>query len=480
MKNVIVILADQHRQDCLGAYGNQEIRTPHIDGLAQDGTLYTNHFCCYPVCTPSRYSLLSGQYPHQHLGWSNHCTLPAGTPTFPAVLKAAGYRTAAVGKMHFTPTYLDVGFDTMILAEQDGPGRFDDDYHRHLMEHDLIDDIDITDQRREYRAHASPEYFASFGAAPSDLPEEFHSTSYITQKALGELEQWEEGTPHLLMVGYIKPHHPFDPPKRYADLYDPEKLTIPPGYTDAVPEVDLARHGGYFDHTTLSPERLKQVIALYYASITQIDDGVGAMIALLKEKGLYEDTLILYTSDHGDYLGFHHMLLKSNYMYDPLMKVPLIVKYPNQQKAECCGALSSNIDVAAVLLEACGVSPAETMSREGLSSREMVVGECYRNEYMVRSSQYKLLMSKGLTQMRFFDLNADPYELCDRANDPAYQTQLQQHRDFLIEELIFSHQSQVYLDYHAPTIRPVSHEEMVRQREPIMAYFERKTNAKPR
>jgi hypothetical protein len=142
--------------------------------LAGDGVVFENHFCPYPVCTPSRYSLLTGLYARQNLGLNNRCTLPAGVPTLPRLLKSRGYQTAAVGKMHFTPAYLDVGFDRMALAEQDGEGRFYDDYHRDLMAHGLIDDVDLIDQRREFRAHASPEYFGSFGTRESDLPEDMH------------------------------------------------------------------------------------------------------------------------------------------------------------------------------------------------------------------------------------------------------------------------------------------------------------------
>ena len=120
--NVLIIHADQHRMECLGAYGNTDIRTPNIDVLAAEGVRYENSFCPYPVCTPSRYSLLCGQYVHQHRGWDNHCTLAPEIPTFPKLLRDAGYKTQAIGKMHFTPTYLDVGFDKMTLSEQDGPG----------------------------------------------------------------------------------------------------------------------------------------------------------------------------------------------------------------------------------------------------------------------------------------------------------------------------------------------------------------------
>jgi arylsulfatase A-like enzyme len=157
--NILIVHADQHRYDCLGAYGNPDVRTPNIDALAADGVRYENSFCCFPVCTPSRYSLITGLYVHQHLGWNNRCTLPAGLPTLPRILRNAGYHTKAVGKMHYTPTYLDVGFEEMVLAEQDGPGRYDDDYHRWLRAEGLCDRIDLMDQVQEYRQLAPPRYW---------------------------------------------------------------------------------------------------------------------------------------------------------------------------------------------------------------------------------------------------------------------------------------------------------------------------------
>src|SRR5919199_705405 len=153
--NVLVIQTDQFRWDCLGCAGNPDVRTPNLDAIATGGMQYTNSFCSFPVCTPSRYSLLSGLYVHQHGGWTNRCTLAPGIATFPKLLRAAGYHTTAVGKMHFTPTYLDVGFDEMELAEQDGDGRLDDDYHRDLMACGLADLDDVIDQRREFRQRAT-------------------------------------------------------------------------------------------------------------------------------------------------------------------------------------------------------------------------------------------------------------------------------------------------------------------------------------
>lgn len=174
--NVLVLHVDQLRIDCLGAYGNPDVKTPHIDHLASDGVRYTNSFCAFPVCTPSRYSLLSGRYVHEHGGWDNRSTLSPKIATFPRVFRAAGYRTKAVGKMHFTPTYLDAGFDELLLAEQDGPGRWDDDYHRYLMRLGLVDRNDLEGQRAEYRRDAPQEYWDQLHAMVSNLPEAHHST----------------------------------------------------------------------------------------------------------------------------------------------------------------------------------------------------------------------------------------------------------------------------------------------------------------
>ena len=225
--NVLVLHVDQLRFDCLGAYGNPDVKTPDIDRFAKDGVRYTSSFCAFPVCTPSRYSLLSGRYVHEHAGWDNRSTLAPEIATFPRIFRTAGYRTKAVGKMHFTPTYLDVGFDELLLAEQDGPGRWDDDYHRYLMRLGLFDRNDLEDQLAEYRQRAPQQYWTHFGAMVSNLPEAQHSTTWIADRAVEALRSWKPGERHLLMVGFIKPHHPFDPPAPWHTMYDPQKLHDP-------------------------------------------------------------------------------------------------------------------------------------------------------------------------------------------------------------------------------------------------------------
>lgn len=451
--HVLVIHTDQHRFDCLGATGNPDIRTPAFDAIAADGVVYDNSFCPYPVCTPSRYSLLCGQYVHQHLGWNNRVTLPGGIATFPRALSEAGYTTAAVGKMHVCPTYLDVGFQTMLLAEQDGPGRHDDDYHRWLRREGLVDGIDLMDQVREYRDHASQEYWDRFGAITSDLDEAHHSTTWIGERALEQLEGWDSGSPSLLMAGFIKPHHPFDPPAPWDAMYDPEALTVLPGWTEACLDRDLARSRGYFPHAELSEPALRQAMAMYYASISQIDHHLGRMVAVLKEKGLYDQTMIICTSDHGDYLGFHHLLLKGNTMYDPLVRVPLLIKYPGQTHAgRTDSALVSNVDLAPTILSTVGLDVPRAMAGVPLDdagSRAAVFAESGNGqEYMVRTRMHKLIVRADGKDL-LFDLGHDRYEMQNLIGAPGIRDIEYDLRERLFRWLAFEAPSRPHLDWDA-------------------------------
>ncbi|MGC9347743.1 MAG: sulfatase family protein [Anaerolineae bacterium] len=459
--NILLIHADQHRFDCIGAYGNPDVQTPNIDALAADGVRYENSFCPFPVCTPSRYSLLSSQYVHQHLGWTNRSTLPPAIPTYPRVLRDAGYRTKAVGKMHFTPTYLDVGFEEMVLSEQDGPGRFDDDYHRWLRDQGLVDRIDLMDQRKEYRDNAPDVYWETLGAMTSDLDEEHHSTTWIAERAMETLESWGTGDDaggHLLMAGFIKPHHPFDPPAPWDEMYDPDALTLLPGWLEAPTARDVERSAGYFPHVDHTEAKVRRAMAYYYATISQIDYHVGRMIDLLKERGLYDNALVIYTGDHGEYIGFHHLVLKGNYMYDPLVKVPLIIKYPGQARAgEVTDAMVNNIDVAPTLLATAGCSIPDTMEGRDLTDpeagRSAVFAEGWAGaEYMVRTTDHKLLLCRNPALSQFFDLRRDPLELDNRILDPTYASVIAELQDRLLQWALFDAPSHLYVDHDAPRI----------------------------
>lgn len=461
--NILLIVADQHRFDCAGFAGNSQIQTPHLDAIARDGTVFESCFCPAPLCTPSRYSLLTGLYPHQHGATNNHSTIFGGLDTFATVLQRAGYRTAAVGKMHLTPTYLDVGFNSMLLAEQDGDGRFDDDYHLYLREQGLCDRLDLIDQRRQYRDQAPREYWRNFGALPSDLPEEHHSTSWIGRHALEAIERWgDEG--ELLMVSFIKPHHPFDPPAPWSEIYDPQTLELLSGWSDALSDRDALLSPGYFSNCDLDEATLRRVMALYYGSISHLDHWIGELTARLREKGLYDDTLVVYLSDHGEFLGFHHLLLKGNWMYDPLVKVPLVVKWPGSvQAAERCDDLCSTLDVAPTILANAGCPiPAKFVGRD-LSRRDLTQSEEPKyvfaevgqgRHYMVRSRRFKLLRHPFNGNSLFFDLEADPLETRNLWGEAAYGNEIAAHDAALSQWMLFDTPTRPFLDENGPTIAP--------------------------
>lgn len=186
--SILLITADEMRHDCLSAAGHPLLRTPHLDALAASGVRFTNAYTPYPVCVPARLSLLSGQYAHAHGILGNRGMLPPDQPTIASLAHAAGYRTAAFGKMHFWPPYAPVGFEHMRLAEQDGVGWKVDDYHSdYLAQRGLIDQWDYWDQHKPYRDQAPPEYWQTFGARASDLPEAHYHTTWIADETIAWL-----------------------------------------------------------------------------------------------------------------------------------------------------------------------------------------------------------------------------------------------------------------------------------------------------
>lgn len=405
---MLVILTDQFRADCLGIAGNPDVATPQLDSLAKDGIRYSASYCTAPLCTPSRYSLLTGYLPHQHGVHDNNHGLPGDLWTLPERARAAGCRTSAVGKMHLSPTYMDTGFDTMLLAEQNGDGRLVDDYHADLLAAGLVDGIDLIDQHANYRARANSDYWSSFGARASDLPEQWHSTTWIGDRGIDLIDdQWCAGG-QLMYLSFIKPHHPFDPPHPWDQMYEPEALTILPGWT-AQPTDPPVR---FFDDNTLTEKSLRRIMALYYASISQIDFQVGRIVARLRAIGAYQNTMIIFTADHGEYLGYHHLLLKGGPMYEPLVRVPLIIKPTGEPAGRVDHRLASGMDVVPTALSALGLPIAEDLPGEDLLSetrRDAVIAEYCSDSFMIRRGHHKLLV--GPDHQLIYDLAADPLEL---------------------------------------------------------------------
>ena len=215
----------------------------------------------------------------------------------------------------------------------------------------------------------------------------------------------------------------------------------------------------YFDFANLSEDALRHAMAMYYGTISHIDDSVGQIVSLLKEKGLYEDTMIIYTADHGDYMGFHHLLLKGGAMYDPLMKIPLIVKPArgsiNRGRVQ---SLTSTVDIPSMVLAQCGIEPHPVMA--SAPRGDYVFAECFNRtkNYMVRSSTHKLLVNGSMSNATLFDLQNDPHELCDISKEPESQDIIDRMQARLLEEFFFARR-RAHLDLNAPVIRAASAEE---------------------
>jgi len=427
--NIVIFYADQHRADAVG-WDHPSIPTPNLNRLAEAGMLFEQSFCQYPVCTPSRMSLLTGQYVHTHGVPRNNAGLPPGAPTFAHALRAAGYSTACIGKMHFYPTYAAYGFDHMELAEQDGPGRFEDDYHRFLAARGRLDLHDLIDQRHEFRSFAPSEYWQTFGARPSDLPEELHSTTWIGERACAWLRNAEP--PFCAWVGFIKPHHPFDPPASWLErMPAASELPLLPGWTEAIPAQDAGKPG-YFDFSTLDEATLRHVMRHYYATIAHMDAWIGRAIEVLEQRGL-GNTIIVYTADHGELLGYHHLLLKGGYLYEPLVRAPLVISELEGTRGWLRGsrtdALVESVDVTATILEAAGASPlprshgrtlTPLLRGEALEHRAAVFAQNRGQDMlMLRTREWKLIESSHPRDRMLFHLEDDPLELNNLIDEPA-------------------------------------------------------------
>lgn len=319
--NLILIMTDQQRGDALGCAGNPAVLTPNLDSLAAEGHLFTSAYSSCPSSTPARAGLLTGMSPWRHglLGYGNEAEkYPCEAPT---LLKQMGYYTAGIGKMHWYPQWNRRKMDFLLIDEsgrQDTPN-FKSDYRKWFALQAPGVNPDLTGI--EWNAHRGGTY---------KLPEELHPTTWTGQKAVELIRNYQLDKPLYLKVSFARPHSPYDPPQRiydkYKDLPDPEA----PALGDWMPEewysqTDTLRRqaaiGNFGADYAIRSKRH------YYASITFVDEQIGRVIAALKEKGLYDNSLIIFIADHGDMQG-DHLLWRKTYAYEGSSAIPFIVKLP--------------------------------------------------------------------------------------------------------------------------------------------------------
>ena len=435
--NLLFITTDQQRWDSLPCYGLDFMQTPNLDRLAAEGQVFDQCYVAAPVCVPCRASMLCGRWPSATGVLGNGAWLDGDMPTWPALLGEAGYHTAAIGKMHFNPWSDMGGFQERVMAEDKRHVYLPDDHVKYLRQHGLE------------RAHPTenPGYFESCGAPVTPLEKRFHVDGYIGDRAA----EWfgaNGGAPFAAWVSFAGPHDPYDPPEEMADMYYDAPIPKPVGSSaelDGKPKAQRSagdsRNNSMFriDMRTATPEQVRRWRAHYYANISLIDEGIGKILQALEAHGTLENTLIVFTSDHGDALGDHGMAFKG-FFYDCMARVPLIVRGPGVTGGARCAALVSTIDLVPLFYQTCQVEAPPGLQGQNLrrllddpadTIRQRVFSEI-QGRTMVRDQRYKYVYYAS-GEAELYDLKMDADEIRNLAGQPDMVLVETQMRGYLLE-----------------------------------------------
>ena len=353
--NILFVMTDQHRWDCLGANGNELIKTPHLDALAAEGANFTHFFVQAPVCVPSRVSFFTGRYPHSHKNRVNYTPLDRSEILMQARLREAGYQTASVGKLHYhPPTAAEArrtGFDFVELHDAVSPLDPFSDYVAWRKQHDPQTNVG-------YRALAKnvPDGKNPFRQA---IDEQYTETSWVGQRTQHYIRQMaDDDKPFFLFCSFWKPHAPFEVPQPFDSLYDdvdiplPEQVTLEEIMRLPAPLRLLILRGRPSYDTDRT--RLQWMYRSYYGAISHIDREVGRIMAALDEAGVAENTIVVFSSDHGDQL-LEHGLMGKNCFFEASVRVPFILRWPDYIRPGQHEELVESVDLVPTLFELAGL-----------------------------------------------------------------------------------------------------------------------------
>jgi choline-sulfatase len=415
--NILFILSDQHSQGVMGCYGNSAVHTPCLDALAEEGVVFDAAYCGSPLCVPSRLSMLTGRHPHGIGVWGLGDTIASNIPTWPVPLSIAGWHTLLCGRMHLAWPDRNHGFETRLCG----------DAYPTLRNH-FADWTGPEDTTRRGLAVAE----AGIGTARQDGDDDLAQGQAL--RFLHSLDPSRLKRPFALCVGFYRPHTPFCAPADLASLYD-----------DLDPEVDdldenlpdfyqsLYRHFGFANRPPTREEAVR-AIRMYYAMVTGMDRRVGLICEALRAKGLWDNTLIIYSSDHGETLGRHGLWFKSNF-YEESIRVPLIVRFPGggRRGARVKDPVSL-LDLFPTFCEIAGVQPYNFLDGEslmplitgkGIGQDRSVFAEyadygIHTPMRMIRKGRHKLIFAAGYDPV-LFDLVEDPRERANLAGHPEHR-----------------------------------------------------------
>lgn len=455
--NILILYTDQQRWDTLGANGNREILTPNLDALAASGASFSHHFVQNPVCMPSRISMLSGRYPSSlgitHMG----VPVPQDAMTLPRILKTYGYQTANIGKLHFLPhanrdhrmPHPDYGFDHLEISDE--PGVYEDAYRAWARQRapEQMDSISAgipPETRTWYRAmkisddvvhRGDPEGRYDFDSGiPFAADDGLTHSAFVAEQTIEYIRQ-AGNSPYLCIAGFYSPHAPWMTPQKYLDLYDPAGLSVP----DFASEIDRQRP--LAPDQQFSDAHLRRAKQGYYAMISEVDDYVGQILDALDATGQRDNTIVVFTSDHGEWLGSHLKFGKGYPADDAVSRVPLIVSAPEGTPGQQIDGIVEAVDIVPTLLELAGIQAPPTLQGASLADVVRAGAAVDKQVAMTEGDGWKCLRSRDYRYLIHSDgseclwhIESDPGETVDVASDPTHSAALAECRRQLLERLV--------------------------------------------
>ncbi|CAN5902575.1 choline-sulfatase [soil metagenome] len=443
-RNIVFIIGDDHSTSVLGCYGNKKIRTPNLDGMALNGTLFTHAFANSPVCTPSRQSFLTGRLPHAAGVTLLQTPFPEEQVTIADHLSQFGFTSAIIGKNHFNNQKEGVnhGFDVKIEAK---------DYRQHLAKHPPRKVPEGIKTRGPWRPFRDPaRIWLNSERLPSALYDADSEGTFFANQAIAFMEQHQDQR-FCLWLGFNEPHSPFNFPIEYADKYRPGEMVLPQGTAEDDRWIPLV-------FKDLTDDEKRGIMAAYYNSVEYLDKNVGLVLNGLKRLGLEKDTIVVYIGDHG-YLLNDHKRFEKHMMWEPAVKAPLLIQAGRRYgQGVVCEALTEFIDLVPTLIEAVGVksipgvqgkSMVPVLAKNKNSHRKYVFSEfLVDNKVMLRSRDWKYVFTSGKTDLGqgyetghpapgithwLYDLQKDPNETTNLAPSGRHEKLIREMQQELLK-----------------------------------------------
>lgn len=445
-RNILFFLTDQQRADTLGCYGNAQIDTPAVDSLATEGTVFDRCFTPTAICTPARTSLLTGVRPFRHRLLANYernvgyieTLSESVVPLMPFSLRLrdAGYNVGLAGKWHVGRHLpAEFGFDGTHF-----PGWHNPVHHPRYVEWLARRGLSLSDVHEPLRGTFPNGRPGNLMAGRLDLPADATFEAFIAEETIGRLRRYaterrQRGRPFFLAVHFFGPHLPTLLPAAQLERYSPDLITLPASAAETFagkPPVQR-RYSEHWAYDTFSPAQRRWLIAAYWGYVTHIDTQIGRVLAELRELGLWDETAVVFTADHGGFAGAHRLFDKGPAMYDDIYRIPAVLRVPGLA-GHREGRLASLLDFTATILDLAGIGadpeadgtsllPLARDDRE-LTWRDAITAEFHGHHFpypqrMLRTATMKLVVNPESVN-ELYDLERDPAELTNVYEEPAY------------------------------------------------------------